>query len=46
MSHYLYRLKTSINSYGFCFEKLNDEQKNTFTGLAEVLYVNDEKVFP
>lgn len=36
----------NIEKFLNCFEKLNSEQKNTFTDLAEVLYVNDEKVFP
>ena len=29
-----------------CFNKLNDDQKDLFTDLAEVLYTNGEKVYP
>ena len=36
----------NIKEFMECFDKLADEQKDTFTDLAEVLYVNGEKVYP
>ena len=36
----------NIKKFLACFNKLTNEQKETFTDLAEVLYANDEKVAP
>ena len=36
----------NIKKFIECYNKLTDEQRNTFTDLAEVLYVCGEKVYP
>lgn len=36
----------NVKKFLYCYKKLSDEQKNSFTDLTEVLYMNNQKVFP